>query len=77
MNIRKITESFPNYSYDLEETNYDRKLYFWYKEQNFFFEIPNDETNTKVKILIEEEWQTFEDEDIEKLIQKTIEIINN
>ena len=78
MNIKKITDSFADFSYDLETTKLNRVLYFWTKdkENKFFFEIPGDSC-PRVRILIEEEWQTFEDENIENLIQKTIEIIKN
>lgn len=81
--IKKITNSFPTYKYDMETTTWDWVIYFWNEDKKFFFELPT-ETKTKkpikvspkVKIFIDEEWKTYEHEDVEHLIEKIKEIIN-
>jgi len=86
--IKKITESFPNYKYDMETTVWDWVIYFWNDENNkFFFELPNGQpgmeksrnikVSPKVKIFVNEEWKTFENENVDNLIKKTKEIIIN
>ncbi|NPV13288.1 MAG: hypothetical protein HPY57_16125 [Ignavibacteria bacterium] len=85
--IKKITDSFPNYKYDMETTTWDWVIYFWNNENHkFFFELPNGyptikvskgiKVSPKVKIYLNEEWKTFENENVDKLIEKTKEIIN-
>lgn len=81
--IKKITDSFPNHKYDMETTVWDWVIYFWNNENTkFFFELPNIEkshgikVSPKVKIFINEQWKTFENDDVDNLIQKTKELIN-
>jgi len=74
--IRKITESFPDYKYDMETTIWDWVIYFNDEDKKFFFELPNHKDkskndNHKVKMLIEGEWIIFEGENIDELIEKT------
>ena len=81
-NINKITESFPEYRYDMETTMWEWLIYFWKNEQSFFFELPNHNKIDDVKPIPKSriskngEWIVLEDYDIDILIQKTKEIIN-
>jgi hypothetical protein len=86
--IKKITDSFPNHKYDMETTTWDWVIYFWNNEdKKFFFELPTGtpvhkqdggpiKVSPRVKIFINEEWKIIENDNVDKLIQKTKEIIN-
>jgi len=81
--IKKITDSFPNHKYDMETTVWDWVIYFWNNDEKFFFELPNVSESTKkikvspkVKIFLNEQWKTIENENVHKLIEKTKELIN-
>jgi len=86
--IKKVTEAFPDFRYDMESTMWYWVIYFWDKNDNkFFFEIANgtidawelergaDEQTHKVKISKNGEWIIFEDKNIDNLIIKTKETI--
>ncbi len=88
--IKKITESFPEHRYDMETTTCEWVIFFWEKntqkelnQKTFFFELPNVistekiKISPKVKILIDSKWETFEDENVDTLIEKTKEKIKN
>jgi len=88
--IKKITESFPEHRYDMETTTSEWVIFFWEKntqkelnQKTFFFELPNVtptekiKISPKVKILIDSKWETFEDENVDSLIEKTKEKIKN
>lgn len=81
--IKKITDSFPEYTFDMETTMWDWIIYFKSSEIDqlrFFFELSNT-TDTekiiyKVKISNGLKWETIYDDNIDNLIQKTKEILN-
>lgn len=78
--IFKITESFPGYDYDVETTTWDHIVYFRIDDDfNFFFELPNaknSNTKPKVKIYIKNDWEIFTDDNLNELIIKTKQIID-
>ncbi|MCK9415620.1 hypothetical protein M0Q97_03045 [Candidatus Dojkabacteria bacterium] len=78
--IFKITESFPGYDYDVETTTWDNIIYFHINDNfKFFFELPNkknNDTKQKVKIYIKNDWQIFTDDNLNNLIIKTKQIID-
>jgi hypothetical protein len=49
--IKKITNSFPTYKYDMETTTWDWVIYFWNEDKKFFFELPT-ESKTKKQIKV-------------------------
>ena len=89
--IIKITESFPNYNYDVETTKWTEVIYFWNNDgSKFFFEFTNIKKNSvakclyqdivttsKVKIWSKNIWTTISDNNIDELILKTKNVIND
>lgn len=77
--IKKITDSFPDYRYDMETTKWDWVIFFWNSNnKKFFFELPivkELKVSPRVKIYLNDEWKTFEDDNIDFLIEKTKELL--
>jgi hypothetical protein len=81
--IKKITESFPEYRYDLENLGWIQVVYVFDTVESFFFEIPSGidpwevergETGMcpqLVQIRENDEWIKIENEDLDELINIT------
>jgi len=77
-NIDKVTDSFPEFRFDMETTAGYWIIYLWKGDTKFFFELPSneDETNIKIKLYLDDEWDIFDGEDLDQLIKITKNKLN-
>jgi len=76
--IDKVTVSFPEFRFDMETSAGYWIIYLWKGDTKFFFEIPNNEEETKIKVkmFLDDNWNVFDNENLDELIKITKNKLN-